>query len=381
MDPPRLRGTFLTFVGFIFASIGFTLSVLSTFVRFLLPRHPTPIRSADVTSKTRQRTIRRTSETKHKHRNAPSTTNSSISNVESTVSSEESCGSLRPSTSEINASQRRTLKPASAHNRVESEYIERPDFRNTVDHRRRRSESTPPSPSPWAFSHSAHPDPVNGSTRPSVDQTTTDGESDTVSLHPVPPHHLPRAPSFEGLPALNARSRTGLSFLRRKVRKAPSAPNGLSAAAHQSSPLPPVPPLPMERKASQLFGPLLHRRKSQPLHAAEGKSGNRRSQIPAPIPSSPEEDAVSFSEGRPSRDSWHGHLAPRRSQTLRTQPYDAPYFFPAPGSVAAESYLPPRRNPVRSRTLHPDELEGTSQIAGLGTARARPHSGSFPNET
>ncbi|KAJ7492063.1 hypothetical protein FB451DRAFT_1216843 [Mycena latifolia] len=368
MDAP-IRGTFSTFAGFLFASIGFTLSVLSTFLRLLLPRQPT--RSADVkfAISSRRRSMKR------RHRNAPlTTTNSSISSLGSTTSSEVSCSPK----SETKVSPPRMLEPpprASTHNRVgsDSECAERPAFRNTVNHPRRRSESTPPSPSPWAFSHSERPESLKAR-RSSVDHTT-DGESDlsprdTASIHPTS-LHLPHAPSLDALPAPSSRGRTNLSFIRRKIHKAPSASSGLVAAAHQTSP-PHMDVPPIEKRASQLFAPLLHRKKSQHIQMTEAEAAKPRSQ-----PSSPEEDDVYILEGRPSQESCH--LAPRRSQTLRTQPYEAPYFFPAPGSEAAETYLPPRRRPVRSRTLHPDELG-----VGVGVSSARPLSGSslysVPNE-
>ncbi|KAJ7664924.1 hypothetical protein B0H17DRAFT_294448 [Mycena rosella] len=146
------------------------------------------------------------------------------------------------------------------------------------------------------------------------------------------------------------------------------------SAAEQSSPsslIPPHPAFPVAKRKSQLFAPLLHRRKSQPIHVMELEV-----ELPGKPPS-PEQDTALFAESRPSQESHH--LAPRRSQTLRTQPYDAPYFFPAPGSVAAETYLPPRRRPIRSTTLHPDEMERRmSQGSALfEPAPSRPASGTF----
>lgn len=53
------------------------------------------------------------------------------------------------------------------------------------------------------------------------------------------------------------------------------------------------------------------------------------------------------------------HLEKKKSQTLRTQPYEAPYFFPPPTSLTAEFGAPKRPNPVRSRTM-PSESRSTS---------------------
>lgn len=113
---------------------------------------------------------------------------------------------------------------------------------------------------------------------------------------------------------------------------------------------PPAPEPPVERRKSQLFAPLLHRRRSQHVHDEDV----------SPTTASTDEDhehenRLSQESHRNSRDMTR--VLPKRSQTLRTQPYQAPYFFPTPGSVEAESYLPPRRKPVRSKTLSPDEVE------------------------
>ncbi|KAJ7146326.1 hypothetical protein C8R44DRAFT_864101 [Mycena epipterygia] len=343
----RLRGTFLTSAGFLFASIGFVLSVLSTFLRLLFPHHLT--RGADVKSTIVRRSTIRTSESKHRRRHAPSTINSSVSSVGS-ASSQESC-----STSEMSIPKPRTLESnpsllrATTHNHGVSDSVDRPDFRNTARRSRPRSGSAPPSPAPWALSHS--PD----SPQSSVDETPS--HRDAAPKSSTSTFHLRRAPSmesaasFDGLPAPKS---TGLSFLhRRKVHKAPSAPSGLSAAAKKSTPPPPVPPLPaIEKRKSQLFAPLLHRRRSQPVTDV----ARRWSQTLCP-PSTEDDDAPSDGRRQSHDVAQNCLLAPKRSQTLRTQPYEAPYFFPTPGSVAAETYVPPRRKPVRSKTLGPGELE------------------------
>ncbi|KAF7337746.1 hypothetical protein MSAN_02248200 [Mycena sanguinolenta] len=167
-------------------------------------------------------------------------------------------------------------------------------------------------------------DDVDASKRVSVDDTVTALNRDEKPLifHPVRQSSLDSAPSPEDDHV--ARS-TGLSFLHRK--KSRKASGGILTA----EPLPIV-----DRKKSQLFAPLLHRRLSQDVDA------NHRFSMEGQ--ESPE---------RPSQDS--ARVLPKRSQTLRTQPYEAPYFFPAPGSVEADSYLPPRRKPARSKTLAPDE--------------------------
>ncbi|KAJ7837362.1 hypothetical protein B0H14DRAFT_2791510 [Mycena olivaceomarginata] len=205
---------------------------------------------------------------------------------------------------------------------------ERPDFRNAAVRRHRRSGSAPPSPAPWATSHSDGIDAA--AARTSVDDSALGT--------------LPRQLSFDAASSLendHALKSTGLSFLhRRKVRKASSTSGGMFTAE----------PLPLaEKKKSQLFAPLLHRRQSQ-MHDVDPTQ--RLSQIS--FSGSIDQHDDNAVEGRPSQDSTR--VLPKRSQTLRTQPYEAPYFFPTPGSVVAETYLPPRRNPVRSKTLAPDEL-------------------------
>jgi len=334
----RFRGMFLASVGFLFASIGFTLSVLSTLFRLLLPFHST--RGADVTSTVRRRTIRR-SQSKFR-RSIASTTNSSISSPASPSSSLESCSSSQsghPSMSEMKAPElQNSLEPTirvNAHNRVVSD---RPDFRNTAVRRHRRSDSAPPSPAPWATSHS---DCVDPPTRASVDDGALNlggSSAECRSAFDSADSHLPTSKS------------TGLSFMhRRKVRRAPSEPSGMFTPEKLSPP-----PLPaVEKKKSQLFAPLLHKRKSQNIPDAD--------LVNVSVSASPAEEEDHASEGRSSHDKRPSHETvrvpmPKRSQTLRTQPYEAPYFFPTPGSVEAEHYVPPRRKPVRSKTLSPDEM-------------------------
>ncbi|KAJ6486046.1 hypothetical protein C8R47DRAFT_1128823 [Mycena vitilis] len=331
----RFRGMFFASAGFLFASIGFTLSVLSTLFRSFFP-HTT--RGAEVASVIRHRS----SKLKHKQRKHASTTSSSISSpasTASTLSSVQSSPSGSAQSSPANVSETSALTP---------------DFGNTVVHRRRRSESAPPSPCPWDLSHP----------RVSVD--------DTELKRPCSTFDLPREPSFDAPSSVDDHSTpksTGLSFLhRRKVRRAPSAPSG-SLAQQTPPPVPPLPPLkksksqlsvpslaatkqtpppvpplpPLKKSKSQLVVPSLLRRSSQYIPETEVP--------PLPVASPPEEDAP---EARCSRDTAV-RVQPKRSQTLRTQPYEAPYFFPTPGSAAAENYVPPRRRPVRSKSLAPDE--------------------------
>ncbi|KAJ7045051.1 hypothetical protein C8F04DRAFT_1067556 [Mycena alexandri] len=300
-----LRGTLFACAGFLFASIGFTLSVLSTFLRLFFPYHPT---GAEVASTIRRR---RTRESSHKRRHTSSTTNSSISSHASTSSSESST-----TTSGMNTRKPRSLEP-----KVASEHVERPEFRNTVVLRRRRSESTPPSPSPWDISHS--------DTKHSAD--------DTVMNKRPSSFHLPRSASID-FSLDNAPA--GLSFLHRRKSKTPSS---LSGSLNPAS-LPVI-----EKKKSQLFGPLLHKRRSQ----HESEVSKRSSQIFMSPSTEEEGSSPDTPERRQSLDLAH-RLPPKRSQTLRTQPYEAPYFFPTPGSAEAESYLPPRRQlarPPSSSTL------------------------------
>jgi len=351
----RFRGMFLASAGFLFASIGFTLSVFSTLLRLLLPFHPT--RGAAVASTIRRRSTRIRKSTQSKHRRSHvSTSNSSISSPASTAISLESCSSQssrHPSVSEVNGSKPEPTIRANAHNRVVSEPTvdERPDFRNTSVHRRhRRSDSAPPSPAPWAQSHS---DSVEASTRTSVDDTALNRSGKSVTHYPSLSFHLPRRPSLDSASSPedeHATKSTGLSFLhRRKVRKAPSA-SSASLAAEPALPS-------VEKRKSQLFAPLLHRRHSQNIPDADPT--HRLSQISV---SASTEEQDNAGEARPSHENERGHsqdiarVLPKRSQTLRTQPYEAPYFFPTPGSVAAETYAPPHRKPVRSKTLAPDEM-------------------------
>ncbi|KAJ7757556.1 hypothetical protein B0H16DRAFT_1537065 [Mycena metata] len=295
-----LRGMLFAFAGFLYASIGFTLSVLSTFLRLFFPHHPT---GAEVASTIRRR---RTRESRHKRRHTSSTTDSSIFSHASTSSSESSS-----TTSEMNTRKPRSLEP-----KVTSEHVDRPEFPNTVVLRRRRSESTPPSPSPWDISHS--------DTKRSADDTVMNTRERPSSFH------LPRGASFD-FSLDNAP--TGLSFLHRRKSRTPSSFSGSLASL-------PV----IEKKKSQLFGPLLHRRRSQ--HESDM---SKRSSLISMSPST-EEDVGSSPDTpdrRQSLDLSAHRLPPKRSQTLRTQPYEAPYFFPTPGSAEAESYLPPRRQLAR----------------------------------
>jgi hypothetical protein len=257
---------------------------------------------------------------------------------------------------ELQSSLEPTIK-VNAYNRVLSEQVDRPDFRNTAVRRHRRSDSAPPSPAPWATSHS---DCVDPHTRTSVDDGAlnlggSSADSECRSGFDSADSHLPTSKS------------TSLSFMhRRKVRRAPSEPSGMckeicARSAFCSSSYSVVtpeklspPPLPaVEKKKSQLFAPLLHKRKSQNIPDADLANVS--------VSASPAEEEDHASEGRPSHEKRPSHDTsrvpmPKRSQTLRTQPYEAPYFFPTPGSVEAEHYVSPRRKPVRSKTLSPDEM-------------------------
>ncbi|KAF7347339.1 hypothetical protein MVEN_01489600 [Mycena venus] len=342
----RFRGMFLASAGFLFASIGFTLSVLSTLLRLLLPFHPT--RSAAVASTIRRRStrIRKSAQSKHR-RSYVSTSNSSISSPASTSASLESCSSQssrHPSVSEMKGPKPQSLESpirANAHNRVVSEPAveERPGFRNVPVRKHRRSGSAPPSPAPWA---SSHPDGVDAPTRTSVDDTAL---GNSVTNRPSLSFHLPHVPLFDSVSSPeneHASKNAGLSFLhRRKARKTPSVSSVLLAAES-----------PTEKRKSQIFAPLLHRRHSQNITDVD--ASHRLSQISV-------EEQENVGDGRPSYESRQSQevttrVLPKRSQTLRTQPYEAPYFFPTPGSVAAETYVPPRRKPIRSKTLAPDEM-------------------------
>ncbi|KAJ6541780.1 hypothetical protein B0H19DRAFT_1077573 [Mycena capillaripes] len=238
-------------------------------------------------------------------------------------------------------SRTKSTSRASAHHRVVSEHTDRPDFRNTVAHRHRRSDSAPPSPVPWASSHTDAP------ARTSVDDSALD-QSGRAPKRSSSTFHL-RVPSFDATSSLDNHdhhsTHIGLSFLhRRKVRKAGSlTEDPLSLPTSES---------PVEKRKSQLFAPLLHRRRSQHVHDEDV----------SPISATASTEEENAPESRPSQESHRNsrdmtRVLPKRSQTLRTQPYQAPYFFPTPGSVEADNYLPPRRNPVRSKTLSPDEVE------------------------
>ncbi|KAF8204476.1 hypothetical protein K438DRAFT_562682 [Mycena galopus ATCC 62051] len=318
----RFRGLFLASAGFIFATVGFTLSVLSTFLRLLLPYHPT--RGAAVASTIRRRsTIRKFAHSKHRRSHVP-TPNSDISSAASTSTSLES----NVSETKANAPSRVVSEPTTD---------DRPDFRNMVARRHRRSDSAPPSPAPWASSHS---DAVDVSTHACVDDTALHrGGKLSTERRPSLVFHLPRNSTFDS--ASSPEDEHGvkrLSFLhRRKVRKTSSVTGGLLTAE----------PLPLaEKRKSQLFAPLLHRRHSQNIDNLDVTQVS--------VSGSTEEEGHSSPERPHSQDM--ARVLPKRSQTLRTQPYEAPYFFPPPGTVAADTYLPPRRKPSRSKTLSsPDE--------------------------
>ncbi|KAJ7242563.1 hypothetical protein B0H12DRAFT_1132179 [Mycena haematopus] len=322
------RGMFLASAGFLFASIGFTLSVLSTFLRWVLPYHPTP--GAAVASTIRRRsTIRRL--TKHRRSHVPTPNSSSISSSASTSTSLESTVSEvnepRPDAFRADTLDRLLSVPTSG---------DRPDFRNTAVRRHRRSDSAPPSPAPWA---SSHLDGVDTSKRTAMDDTATALNRDG-RLAPERRHssifHLPRKSSLECPPSLEdehaAKNKDYHSCTEEKY------------ARLTAEPLPLV-----DKRRSQLFAPLLHRRQSQIIDDMD------------------EQDNAGEAIRKDRRRIWRGwsETVPNTSHS----PYEAPYFFPAPGSVDADNYLPPRRKPVRSKTLVPDEIpqsrrEPTSLDAG-----------------
>ncbi|KAJ7201429.1 hypothetical protein GGX14DRAFT_465418, partial [Mycena pura] len=397
----RCRRTLLTFAGLLFASIGFTLSVLSTLFRLLLPRYPT--RGAAASATIRRPVKRRRVHPKRRRRGATPLTRThlSISSKGSTLSSQASCvpSSRRHSnTSELTArgrSAERTIRVASVHSWAGSE--DTPDFQETVQdpHRRRRSESTPPSPSPWAFSleTAAEVARAGGPVR-AAEVHTWEGSASTRTLDPSP------APSMDSslvsIDVHHATKGTGFSFLhRKKLHKAPSAPSGFRSSTKKSNPPPPVPPLPPQKKLhkapsvpggffsstkksyplslvpplppdiqkhkSYHFTPLLRRRRTThetdamrrwsgtSMSSSTEEDNDYGASSPDDLHPSPDGSGRLSQDTVRSSNESHGRLpVPKRSQTLRTQPYEAPYFFPVPGSVAAEEYMLSRPRPLRS---------------------------------
>ncbi|KAJ7603126.1 hypothetical protein FB45DRAFT_963195 [Roridomyces roridus] len=320
----RLRGTLSTSAGFLFASFFFVLSVFSTLFHLLLPFHPT---GANVSSQiqTRRPVIRRASTAGR--RRSMMTTNShmdSISSYASPSSSQESCStthSEHPSTTQPDMARQGT------HGRIASECTERPDFRRTIHlrHHCRRSESTPPSPKPWTYSMCTQP----AESEPLI---ATDGAD------------LPRARSSESLPH-SAPVKKRLSFLRRKkVHIADLTPDSPDA------------PVVLERRKSHLS--FLHRRRSLNISTDSVKSRRSMTHEPnqhslssiSPLSLDPDEDEEHHHDHEHHRDGRLS-MSGRRSQTLRTQPYDAPYFFPVPGTVEAEHYTSPKRRPERRTSM------------------------------
>lgn len=100
----------------------------------------------------------------------------------------------------------------------------------------------------------------------------------------------------------------------------------------QPSP-PPVPELPSRYVKSNKM-----------LHTASTKSDSSSRTL---------RKATSTSRITTKCSSHSASLSKRRSQPLRTQPYEAPYFFPQPGTAAAAEYVPTRAKPTRSQTLPP----------------------------
>ncbi|KAJ7053944.1 hypothetical protein C8F01DRAFT_1165416 [Mycena amicta] len=340
----RSRGTLLTSAaGLLYASIGFTLSVLSTLLRLLFPfvygtRGAEAVPSA-ISIRRRPRPIAGLS--KHRRRSAaPSTlTNLSISSYASTSSSssEESTASASHPTiiksksqSTARRARSRSLERA-VHSRNASERLGvglgRPDFRGSEQRNgRRRSESTPPTPSPrqWAFSQEQIRAPEHS-------------EKERRSSF----HH-------ERTPSMDSHAHGGhLSFLHlpKKLQRSTSVISSDSNAIEK------------RRSHGQLFAPLLHKRKSLDTRRWSGIS----------FASSVDQDEEAVSPDSSSPDE-HPLARPNK---LRTRPYEAPYFFPAPGSVQAEEYASvpgpqaPRSRPTCSGTLP------------LPPGRPRPLSGVF----
>ncbi|KAK7063714.1 hypothetical protein R3P38DRAFT_2819922 [Favolaschia claudopus] len=330
----RSRRLFLASAGFLFASIGFTLvsssasayagmkSVLSTLLRLFYPLHAGHGDAVAATIR-RRRTLRNSihSESRRQSRCVETPSDSTISTTPS------SSTSTHTSSSSLS-----TPRRDSAHEPArKNSHDERPDFRNTPGRRQRRSDSAPPSPAFWATSHL---DANVSTTHTSVDDSVL---KTLHSRHPSINFHLPHPSSLDGI------------LHRRKSRKATSVSSVTTAETNE-----PV----AEKRRSQLFA--LHKRAS--LHADDTETSSWRWSRHSASVSMVEQEGVTVSDGRPSHESRHsqdiGRAIPKRSQTLRTQPYAAPYFFPTPGSVEAESYLPPRQavKPVRSKTLASDEL-------------------------
>ncbi|KAF7307570.1 hypothetical protein MIND_00551800 [Mycena indigotica] len=312
----RSRGTLLTSAGLLYASIGFTLSVLSTFLRLLWPFHGTRDDPTKALSMRRRSTIHR----KHKRRSSipPTLTNPSNSSSEESPSPENPRRHptfLKPTTRRARS---RSLE-RTVHNRNNSVRLGRSELRVPPETRNghRRSESTPPTPFPrqWSF----------------PEQQTSLAPPE---LQPPSIHHE-RGPSVDS-------THSHLSFLQlpKKLKRSTSIISTETCG---------------EKRRSQLLGPLLHKRKASDARRWSGISFTSVDDEGDTSASSPDAVADSPRHSIDTRQSIDHLPVPKRSQTLRTRPYEAPYFFPVPGSTEAEEYVPPLRpRPSRSGTLPVD---------------------------
>ncbi|CAK5280431.1 unnamed protein product [Mycena citricolor] len=295
----RSRGTFLTSAGFIIASVGFTLSVLSTLLRMLLffhrpvldaQSHPYPIRKPSA---------------RRKH---PATdSRSTPKDLETTLS-----GASNGSSSESGSST--TPDDQSGQGKDECQRTTSKAARRTG---RRRSDSTPTSPAPWASTHDSSA-PVTR--RKSVDRSA----------------------------AGTARMSDSGAGAEKKVRRSPSMPGaGPKEHAEGRRSTPPA------RSKSQVFAPFLPRRRS---HIAMDTAASEHE----PSARTSNESSSDSSPPRPA-------LVPKRSQTLRTQPYQAPYFFPMPGSAEARP-LPRRRRTMPVNDLSAEGADAVPPVPPLPAA-------------
>ncbi|KAJ7292718.1 hypothetical protein C8J57DRAFT_5479 [Mycena rebaudengoi] len=299
-----LRRTFVVSAGYLFASVGFTMSILTMFFYLFFPRRPTQAINPLFASR--------------------------ISNRKGREQLFLKSGSSTPE---------RLLQTSQHHRRV-SDNVMRKERAKRPRKSHRRSESTPPSPSP-----SHQPDEYHSE---SVDLSIPFAKSD------------------------------GMSFRHRnRLRRSPSAPSGSAEFPVNLELIPPVPSLPnaplLQKSKSHLFVPFIHRRHSQSFHEEPdasasldspptqssvdqmGKSSLEKSDSPSASLAHQNNPSQSSGPQDASQDvSSTPQLTRSASRILRTNPYEAPFNIPTP---SVKTYVSSRR---RSRSVPKGGLERRS---------------------
>jgi len=157
--------------------------------------------------------------------------------------------------------------------------------------------------------------------------TTSLPTSSSRTVNAMSPERILIPPEFE-------EGRLGFKFSNLKPLWGEKRPKQQLYRVLSSPHLTTNPPLPVQARGEPPKHSALGKKRSKPLRPEAGNTSTARS-VSCPT--------VVAAENK--------RVEKKKSQTLRTQPYEAPYFFPPPVPPIPNTEAVNRRNPSRSRTL------------------------------